>query len=187
MTASNDKIRYQDCVELYDVDDVPSQTALPSIPFRDLIFNGGMVMTPYDTVKVKVRELISSTGERIYLGDEKYDIFMPFDRLEVAMGLERGDVEKWGEYFNLEFLEMEIKEEKVRLLGESFYSLAPLAFLKRRLSRMDWSVKLIFWSKNIIFAKHLRKRLELYLKDNEELETWNIEKERQSQHYEDIY
>lgn len=179
VTAFNDKIKYQDCVEIYNVDDVPVQTALPSIPFRDLKFNGGLVMTPYDTIRVRVVELLATKGEEINIDSDKSDMFMPFDRLEVAMGLEKGDVEKWGEHFNLEFLESEIKEERIRILGESYFSPYPISLLKRRLSEAGWAVRIIFWSRNLIFAKHLTNRLGVYLKEHEEFKVWEREKEKE--------
>jgi hypothetical protein len=155
VTAFNDKIGYQDLVTIHEINEIPKQTALPSIPFRKLRFEGSMVFTPYDRIRTKVQELYDSEGERVELyGCADKDV-RPVDRLAVQMGEQKGDVEKWGKLFNLEFLEREIKEQRVRLIARPLVGHTLLDSLKLKLFSVRWIVKLIFWSKNIFFAKQL--------------------------------
>ena len=104
---------------------------------------------------------------KINLYDNKKYI-SPCDRLEVELGKEKGDIERWGEVFNLEFIENDIREERIRLIGSSFKIPAWLYNLRLRLFSVDWVVKLIYWSKNIVFAKQISKRFIKYLKKQEE-------------------
>lgn len=172
IAACNSKIRYQNHLMLFDIGDIPIQTALPSIPFRDLKFKGNMVLTPYDCIKIKLLELYDDTGAKIDTHYSIEKIIYPFDKLEVAMCLEKGDIEKWGEVFNLEFIEMEIKEERIRLIGHmfgDFYSLRKYIF------SFNWLVKAIFWYKNLFSAKQLATQFIKYIEDCEELKKWKAE------------
>jgi hypothetical protein len=179
VTAGNNKISYQNYLTLFDIGDIPIQTALPSIPFRDLKFKVNkvnmllMVSAPYDDIKLKLMELYDDTGAKIDLpyGIEEIMIH-PFDNLAVAMGLERGDIEKWGEIFNLEFIEMEIKQEKKRLIGRmfgDFYS------LRKYLFSFNWLVKAIFWSKNLFNAKQLTTQFIKYIDEHEKHKKWKAQ------------
>jgi hypothetical protein len=89
--------------------------------------------------------------------------------------LEKGDIEKWGEVFNLKFIEMEIKQEKKRLIGYmfgDFYSFRKFIF------SFNWLVKAIFWYKNLFFAKQLTAEFIKYIEDYEELKKWRAENQR---------
>lgn len=175
VTASNSKIQYQDNITLYEVSDIPIQAALPSIPFRKIKFEGNTVLTPYDTIKIKVQELYDAEGDKVnaYYPRERH--IRPFDRLEVAMGLQKGDIEKWGEIFNLEFLEMELREEKIRLIGPMFGRLKPVYYVRKKLFSINWIVKIAFWTKNIIFAKQLASEFVKYLEEHEAHKKWKEE------------
>lgn len=179
VTASNSKIKFQDHITLFDVNEIPMQVALPSIPFRSLKFEGNMVFTPYDHIKVEVQALYDNQGNEIRIYPQFEKSMRPFDRLEVAMGLEKGDIEKWGEIFNLEFIEMVIKEERIRLIGPMLGRLKPVYLLRRHLFSINWIVKTIFWSKNIVFAKQLAAEFIKYLEEHEKQKKWEQENLRQ--------
>lgn len=172
VTASNNKIRYQDHITLTDISETPIQTALPSIPFRNLKFKSNIVFTPYDDIQISVMELYDQSGTKIdlYYGLNKR--ITPFDKLEVAMGLEKGDIEKWGEIFNLEFIEMEIKEEKIRLIGPMFANSYQIYLLRKWIFHFNWVVKVIFWSKNLVTARHITLQFNKYLENHEEYKKW---------------
>ena len=178
VTGSNDKIKYQDNLTLFELDDIPIQSSLPSIPFRDLTFRDNMVYTPYDHIKIEVKELYDSNGDKIDWICPKNGYMRPCDRLEVAMGEQKGDVEKWGEIFNFEFIEMEIREQKIKLIGSRFRTLKPLYFLKSKIFSISLVVKFIFWSKNLIFAKQLTSEFIQYLEDHEEHKKWLEESDK---------
>lgn len=178
ITASNKKIKYQDHITIVDVSDTPIQVALPSIPFRDLKFSGNRVLMPYHGISTRLLEAYDSDGNEVNFSFEPKDYIIPLDRLEVALGEEKGDIEKWGDIFNLEFIETEIKEEKIRLIGGMFGEPAIFSFIRERLFSMSWLVKLIFWSKNIVTARQLTREFDLYLEQQEEFN--KREKERET-------
>ena len=138
-----------------------------------------MVFTPYDHIKVEVQALYDNQGNEIRIYPQFEKSMRPFDRLEVAMGLEKGDIEKWGEIFNLEFIEMVIKEERIRLIGPMLGRLKPVYLLRRHLFSINWIVKTIFWSKNIVFAKQLAAEFIKYLEEHEKQKKWEQENLRQ--------
>lgn len=175
VTASNRKIRYQDHVTLFDVAETPTQTALPSVPFRSLTFDGNLVYTPYDHIQTKVLELYDSNGNKLHLHRAPEKLITPFDRLEVALGLEKGDVEKWGEVFNLEFIEAEIKSLRTQLIGSAFHSSRPVYVLRSSLFGVGWVVRAVFWVRNLVFARQLTRALTRYLEDHAEQMKWERE------------
>lgn len=175
VTASNSKIRYQDHIILFDVNEIPIQTALPSVPFRSLKFEGNTVFTPYDDIRTRVHELYDKQGNKLNFLHPSEKRVRPLDRLEVVMGLEKGDVEEWDEIFNLEFIERSIKEERIRLTGPMFGSLKPVYFLRKRLFSINWVVKTVFWAKNVILAKQLASEFVKYLEKHEEYKKWEQE------------
>lgn len=172
VTASNRKIKFQDYITLFHVDEIPMRAALPSIPFRSLKFEGSMVFTPYDYIKVEVQALYDNQGNEIRIHPQFEKSLCPFDRLEVAMGLEKSDIEKWGEIFNLEFIEMMIREERMRLVGPMVGRLKPVYIVRRRLFSYNWIVKIIFWTKNAFFAKQLAAEFVKYFEGHEKQKTW---------------
>lgn len=179
VTASNKKIKFQDHITLFDVNDIPMQAALPSIPFRLLKIEGSTVFTPYDNIKVEVKELYDNQGNEIRVHPQSEKSVCPFDRLEITMGLEKGDIEKWGEIFNLEFIEMMIKEDRMKLIGPMIGRLKPVYLLRKRLFNVNWVVRMIFWSKNVVFAKQLAAELVKYLEEHEQQKKWEQKNLRQ--------
>lgn len=175
VAASNSKIKYQDYVTLFDINQIPVQAALPSIPFRNLKFEGNTVFTPYDDIQISIVELHDQAGNKLDLYYPSKKRLTPFDRLEVAMGLEKGDVERWGEIFNLEYIEMEIKEEKISLIGGRFGAPTLIDRLRAHIFGFNWLVKIFFWSKNLITARHLASEFSKYLQEQEEFKRWKEE------------
>lgn len=168
VTAFNDSIKYQNHVTLLDIDDVVTYTALSAVPFRNLKFDGNKVFTPYSDIKIELLEALDANGCAVSLPYDSKKIITPMDKLEVALGLQEGDVERWGEIYNLEYLEMEVREEAINLRGD----LLKPSYVRRRLSRWRWFVKLSFWSKNLVTARQLEKSLELYFKEQKELDDY---------------
>jgi hypothetical protein len=176
VTASNRKIKYQDTVTFHDVDSIPLQAALPSIPFRNIRIEGNRVYTSYDAISLKIVELRDSDGQVINLfGDGTINLH-PCDNLEVTMGLERGDVEKWGEVFNLQFLEGEIREEKIRFSGRLHSCSRLTYYLINFILSQGWILKTNFWRKNLFIAKQLTIEFLKYLQEQKELDQWRAEK-----------
>lgn len=172
ITASNNKVRYQNQITIFDVNEIPIKVALPSIPFRSIKIDGSRVLTPYDDIEVKVLELFDKQDMRINFPPSSAVRISPMDRLEVTMGLERGDIEKWEELFHLGYIESQIREERIRLIGSRWDSLKPIYFLKRKLLGMHWVAKTSFWAKNIFFAKQLEAELDKYIEEFEEQKKW---------------
>jgi hypothetical protein len=178
VTASNDKIKYQNTLTLFDINSIPTQAALPSIPFRNIRIKGNQVFTPYDHISTIVIELYDAEGQPVDLFRGGVNLLYPCDRLEIALGLEKGDIEKWGEVFNLQFIEREIIEERIRLIG----GLSRFYFFKRRIILSNnWIVKANFWRKNLGSAKQLTGEFENYLLQEKELENWRQKKQMESQ------
>ncbi|HEV6965052.1 hypothetical protein, partial [Roseateles sp.] len=113
--ASNNKVVYQDEAVLRHVDERRHRAALPAIPFRHPKIEGNVVYTPYDAFRVELIEVCDESGKDLLPRRPIVHITHPIDRLEVAMGEELGYVEKWGCVYNLQFIEMEIKEVMVRI------------------------------------------------------------------------
>ncbi len=137
------------------------QTALPSIPFRKLEVKRGKIYQPYEYFQIEVVEAYDKEGKEDDSQCKKSLHITPSDKLEVTLGLEKGYVEKWDNLYNLEFIEMEIKEEQIKLIGCIFnrsYNIRKYVFSKKGL------VKIIFWSKNLVTAKQLTKEFKKYVK-----------------------
>ncbi len=174
VTASSVKVRYQDVLSFYKVGSTPTQAALPSVPFRNVRIEGNRVYTPYNSIQTRLIELHDKDGKPVdFYGS--VSTVTPFDRLEVAMGLEKGDVEKWGEVFNLQFIEGEIREERIRLVGSRFTSLKPVYALRAWIFGYDWIVKINFWRKNLIYATQLEKSFEKFWQQQLELDEFRKE------------
>ncbi len=167
VSAKNEKICYQDNFHLYGITNIPVKTALPSIPFRNLIFRGNSVLTPYDDIVVKIDELYDAGGDAVDLIGVSPEFFSPFDRLEEALGWEKGDVELWGEVFNFRFIESEIKELEIRLIHRGFNNRVFGYEFRKKLFKRKWLVKIIFWSKNIMYGRQLLSAYNNYIKDFE--------------------
>ncbi len=175
VTAANSKIKYQDNIILYDICEISTQAALPSIPFRKLKIKPGNVYTPYDVIKIKVTELYDAEGVRVALNSSNEKIVCPFDNLPEELGQINGYVEKWGEIYNLEFIEMEFVEERIRLTEGMIGNSELEYFVRRKLFSVNWIVKVVFWAKNIFFAKQLLLEFEKYLEEYEAHRIWEEE------------
>lgn len=177
VTASSAKVRYQDVLTLYKVGATPTRAALPSIPFRSVSVEENRVFTSYDSIETRLIELNDQDGKPVNFYGSVSAIH-PWDRLEVAMGLEKGDIEKWGEVFNLQFIEGEIRAERIRLIGSRFSSLKPVYALRCWVFGYDWIVKLNFWRKNLVFARPLEKAFEEFWRQKQEVDEFRNEKDK---------
>jgi len=156
------KISYQDNIILFNINSIPIQIALPSIPFRNLTFKNNRVQIPYEHLQLEVIEAYDIEGKEDKSQCEKSSRMTPFDKLEVALGWEKGYVEKWGKIYNLEYVEEVIKDEQIRLISSMLnrnYGIRKYIFSKK------WLLNIIFWSKNIFTAKQLTREFEKYLKE----------------------
>jgi hypothetical protein len=117
VSATNDKVCYQDEVVLRHVDERRHRAALPAIPFRHLEIKGNFVYTPYDDFRVELIEVRDESGQDLLPCWPVVHVTHPLDRLEVALGEELEYVEKWGGVYKLRFIEMEAKEEAIRIMA----------------------------------------------------------------------
>ncbi len=156
-----EKISYQDNIILFNVNNIPTQVALASIPFRNVTFKNNKVQIPYEYLQLEVVEAYDMEGEEDKSQCKKSIRLTPFDKLEITLGWEKGYVEKWGKIYNLEYIEDEIKEEQIRLIGNMMTS---WSLMKRKVFGKKWLVKIIFWYRNIFRAKQLTREFEKYLK-----------------------
>jgi len=160
ITASGRHQKHQCPLTLYDLGPLPIRTTLPSIPLRvlnkNILVENARVFMPFSEIEVKLVELWDESGQPIHVTSRCLPL-SPMDRLEVAMGRQRGDVEKWGNHYNLEFLESEMEEERVRLIAPYFMARRLPDRLKRKVFGWMWVVQISFWSKNLIWAFHLSK------------------------------
>ncbi|WP_261528785.1 hypothetical protein [Burkholderia multivorans] len=164
--AENSKIRYQNSFSVYDLNSTPVQVALSSIPFRDLSFKGNMVYAPYDKFTTKIVEIKGKNGEDICVPYPASDYLSPVDRLEVHMGKERGFVKKWGENFNLQYLENQIAEIQIELPG---YSRIPLVrSIRRVLLGNRILATLVFWMRNLVWAKQITEEVGKFIEEERE-------------------
>ena len=158
----DERITYQDNIILFNINSIPIQIALPSIPFRNLTFKGSRVQIPYEHLQIEVIEAYDMEGKEDKSQCKKSLRLTPFDKLEIALGWEKGYVEKWGKIYNLEYIEEKIKDEQNRLMGNLMTSWSKR---RKKIFSKKWLVKIIFWSKNIFTAKQLTREFEKYLKE----------------------
>jgi hypothetical protein len=156
VTASNDMVCFQNEVVMRHVDTRRHRAPLSSIPFRRPRIDGGLVYTPYDEFHIELIEALDERGGCITPRWSTKDVIHPMDRLEVALGQERDFVEKWGRTYNLSFLEMEIREEAVRMFAWSCRRSHVLRLLLRPLQSRNMA-KAIFWSRNALRAAPLER------------------------------
>lgn len=167
VSASNDKVCYQDEIALRQVDQRRHRAALTAIPFRRPKIKGNWVYTPYDTFRVELIEVRDEAGISLMPRLPVVHITHPIDRLEVALGEERDYVEKWGRVFHLRFIEMEINEELVHIFAWRFHR----SKLMQRLTAPMQSrrvAKTFFWCKNAFRARPLQRSLERHIAEYKE-------------------
>lgn len=175
VNALSTQHNFQCAFTLYDFGPLPIRTTLPSIPLRvlqkNILAKNGRILLPYLEVQIKVVELWDESGNEISTKSLPSPLRLtPIDRLEVAMGQEKGDVEKWGQVYNFEFLESEIKEEQIRLRGRYYMATRIRDKLKGQVLGWTWIVRISFWRKNLIWATHLSKEYAEFLKQQQEVD-----------------
>jgi len=130
-----------------------------------------MVHVPYESVWIELKELVAQDDISMPLTGSVTDFGYPLDNLEAVMGLCKSDVFRWGQWWNLDFLESEKHEIRVKYrclaLDRQMRGLtrahAWYSFLIW-LSKRNWFLEVCFWSKNLFTARHLRRTLEAYLR-----------------------
>ncbi|MGQ3055040.1 MAG: hypothetical protein ACT6S0_24880 [Roseateles sp.] len=167
VSASNSKVCYQNEVVMRHVDERRHRAALPAIPFRYPKIKGNLVYTPYDEFRVELVEIVDESGKDLLPRYPVVHVTHPIDRLEVALGEEREYVEKWGEVYNLRFIELQAREEMVHILAWRFYR-SPVVqkltepLLNRRVG------KALFWIKNAVWARPLQRELQRHIAEFKE-------------------
>jgi hypothetical protein len=167
ISASNEKVCYQNEVVMRHVDGRRHRAMLSAVPFRRPKIKGGWVYTPFDTFHVELIEIVDEQGKNLKPRWPVSHVSHPIDRLEVALGKERDYVEKWGEVYHLGFLEMAISEEMVRLFAWQFNRSRLVQKLVQPLQRR-LVAKAIFWSKNAVWARPLQRELEQHIAEYKE-------------------
>jgi hypothetical protein len=175
VNALSTQHNFQCAFTLYDFGPHPIRTTLPSIPLRvlqkNVLVKNGRIHSPYLEVQIKVVELWDESGNEVSTKSLSLPPRLsPLDRLEVAMGQEKGDVEKWGQVYNFEFLESEIKEEQIRLRSRYYIATRIRDKLKGQVLGWTWIVQISFWRKNLIWATHLSKEYAEFLKQQQEVD-----------------
>lgn len=161
VSAYNNKIKYQDYLTLFDIDEKFTQSSLPSIPFRDSEIKGSSIYTPYDYIETRIHELHDASGNPVKIGSKSArKVRCPFDRIPVILGKEKDYVEKWGKIFNLQFIETCITDYQIELMSSNRNRPVIYNRLKRSIFTARWIVKLLFWSKNLFFARTIRKEFD---------------------------
>jgi hypothetical protein len=175
--ARNQKVSYHDEVVFREVDRRRHRAAL-RIPFRRPRVERNAVYTPYDTTCVKLIEVLDDEGHSLLPHWQVADTTHPLDRLEVALGEGQDFVEKWGRVFHLEFMDMSIKEELVRVSAWRWHQSPPLRWLTGWL-KYRCIGRTLFWLKNFRHAKGLTRELEQHIAEYNEYAARRDEAERQ--------
>lgn len=171
VTASLENLKYQSVVEVYDVSTIPCIIALPSIPLRSIEIKGNTIYEPYSTVSVEIKEIFDSNNNIIDVRGNLKDILHPIDNLDKIINEKESDVYRWGQWWNLDFLESE-KQEISRFFqaysvnakfwgSKTKYFWQPVAWFMS----LPFILNIYFWIRNIIWANQLNKALEKHLND----------------------
>lgn len=169
VTASNDKICHQNQVVLHQVDERRHRAALPAVPFRRPRIEGNMVYTPYDTLRIELLEIRDESGKDVMPRWPVAREFHPIDRLEVALGEEQDYVEKWGRVYNLQFVELQAREELVHIRAWHFHRSVFARMVAGRLQHRQIG-KALFWMKNAFWARPLQRELEQHIAEYRDYE-----------------
>jgi len=169
VSASNDKVCYQEEVTLRHVDGRRHRAALPAVPFRYPKIKGNFVYTPYDTFRVELIEIRDDSGKDLLPRSPIVHVTHPMDRLEVAMGKEREYVEKWGRVYNLRFVEMQVTQEAIPILAWRIHRTPFVRNMTEWLQHRRVS-KVRFWIKNAIWARPLQRELARHVAEYKEYE-----------------
>ncbi len=179
VSAFNSKACYQDEVVLRQVDQRRHRSALRSVPFRNLKFDGGLVFTPYDRLRVELIEIRDEAGESLLPSWPVVATTCPMDRLEVALGTQQDYVERWGQVYSLQFIEMEITEQLVHLSAWRLYRSGLVKALTSPLQYRG-TAKLLFWLKNAVHARPLERALDQHIAEYTEYAALRESRARES-------
>jgi hypothetical protein len=183
VAASNDKVCYQNEVVMRSVDGRRHRAVLPAVPFRYPKIEGGLVYTPFDSFHVELIEILDMNGKSLKPRRPVSHVTHPMDRLEVALGYECEYVERSGGVYHLGFIEMAINEEMVRLFAWRFYRSALVRKFAEPLQRR-WIGKVIFWSKNAIWAAPLQRELERHIAEYKKYLAWRSDEASRASEFE---
>lgn len=169
VSATNDKVCYQDEVVLRHVDERRHRASLPAIPFRHPKIEGNLVFTPYNDFRVELIEVRDESGKDLLPRWPVVHVSHPIDRLEVALGEELEYVEKWGRVYNLRFIELQVREEMVHIFAWRFQRSPLVQRITERLQHRRVA-KTLFWIKNAFRARPLQRELERHIAEYQEYE-----------------
>jgi len=169
VTASNEKVCYQNEVVLRHVDERRHRATLSAIPFRHLKFSGNLVYTPYDIFRVELVEMLGIDGRDVMPPWQIVRTSAPMDRLEVALGEQREYLEKWGRVYNLRFIELEITEVLVHLRAWRFHRSPAVQRLTLPLESRRIA-KAWFWARNAWSARPLQRALDRHIAEYRQYE-----------------
>ncbi|EPJ8721865.1 hypothetical protein LLI36_003728, partial [Acinetobacter baumannii] len=173
VTASLSNLKYQSVIEIHDLTSKPCVLALPSIPIRNLEWRNGQLYEPYNEFKIELKEVFDKDNTYINLKNNTKSIFNPVDNLGFLQG-KKSYVYRWGQWWNLDFLESEKDEFLLTYKAYAFRAKFDKSNNASLFSARAWLLSnrlllnVFFWSKNIFKAKHLRVAFDKYLKDIEE-------------------
>lgn len=173
VTASLESLKYQSVVEVYDISTTPCIVALPSIPLRIIEIKDNRIYEPYNSVSIEIKEIFDNNNNIVDVRSEWKDILHPVDNLDNTIEEKESDLYRWGQWWNLDFLESEKKE-----ISRFFYAYSLNANLLGSKTKYFWQpiasfmnipfiLNIFFWIRNVIWAKQLKKALEKYLNDND--------------------
>jgi len=171
VTASLESLKYQSVVEVYDVSTTPCIIALPSIPLRSIEIKGNRIYEPYSSVSVEIKEIFDSNNNIIDIRGKWKDILHPIDNLDNIIKEKESDVYRWGQWWNLDFLESEKKEIsrffQAYSVNAKFWGLKTKYFWQpvAWFMSVPFILNIYFWIRNIIWANQLNKALEKHLND----------------------
>ena len=175
VTAFANTTRYQDVVTLYDVGDVMVQTALPSIPLRDLKLadDGRSVRRPYNNYQVRILHAERADGAPLPSLPITGQKFTPMDNLLPLIGRAQGDVEKWGEIYNLEFIHTVKQEATMDAANRYAYTAGKLGQLKYWFFSSKVLIDLKFWKRNVFTGREVWLAYAAFVEKNKSLDKFD--------------
>lgn len=172
VTASLESLRYQSVVTVFNANEIPCVVAIPSIPFRNIEFQGHTFREPYSEISIELIEVFDSNEMPVILDHEVKETLHPVDNLLAAMGMRLSNVQRWEKWWNLDFLEMEKKELAITLRGHAFkanfqhHRFAYIWKFLAWLGQKKWFLEICFWARNIFFASQLKNAFVKYLDES---------------------
>ncbi|NRA74074.1 MAG: hypothetical protein HRU36_04980 [Rickettsiales bacterium] len=152
-TYSNSiSIKFQQVITLFSVDSVPYMVYLKNIPCREaMIMNNGIFFN-YETVEIKIQEMYDNIGKKI--NKEFATVRLRITNTDL---LNDEWVKRWGSLWNINAIERE-KSELIDLLVYRSCIKFIIVPVYRFLSSYTM-ITVVFWVRNIIWAKQLQKAL----------------------------